>query len=96
MKTERRTTWSHAHLWIGRTVITLGMINGGLGMLFAHRNQFFVPSRSQMIAYGVVAGLMWLLWAGIAVLGEMKRSSARRAAQGPKTTGTTTEEAPKA
>ena len=26
---------SHLHIWIGRIVITLGMINGGLGLLIA-------------------------------------------------------------
>ena len=30
-------------------------------------------SRGQIIAYGVVAGVMWLLWMVIAVLGELRR-----------------------
>ena len=40
------------HIWLGRALITLGMINGGLGMLFSGGD----PTRSEIIAYGVVAG----------------------------------------
>ncbi|KAF2736340.1 hypothetical protein EJ04DRAFT_533729 [Polyplosphaeria fusca] len=73
-KYNRRTFWSYGHLWLGRIVITLGMINGGLGMLLATETGFFVPSRGQMIAYGVIAGLMWVAWVLASVFGEVKRS----------------------
>lgn len=72
-KYSRRTIWSHGHLWLGRIVITLGIINGGLGMLLATETGYFVPSKGQMIAYGVVAGIMWLAWVGAAVVGEKRR-----------------------
>ena len=80
-KYNRRTIWSYGHLWLGRIVITLGMINGGLGMLLATETGYFVPSRGQMIAYGVVAGIMWLAWVFAAVVGESRRSRGRRAAE---------------
>jgi hypothetical protein len=74
-KHSRRTIWSHGHLWLGRIVITLGMINGGLGLLLASDAPVsFRPTRGQIIAYGVVAGIMWLLWVASAVIGERKRS----------------------
>jgi hypothetical protein len=73
---KRRTIWSYGHLWLGRTVITLGMINGGLGMLLATQTGYFVPSRGQMMAYGVVAGIMWLLWVFASVIGEGRRKRA--------------------
>lgn len=76
-KYKRRTTWSYLHLWLGRTLIPLGMINGGLGMLLATQTGFFVPSRGQMIAYGVVAGIMWMLWMMASIYGERKRLRAR-------------------
>lgn len=63
----RRTGWSHAHLWIGRTMITLGIINGGLGLQLAG------ASRSSTIAYSVIAAIMWVLWVAAAILGESKR-----------------------
>lgn len=74
---QRRTVWSYGHLWLGRIAITLGTINGGLGLLLAHNAPLgFAPSRDQVIAYGVVAALMWLLYATAAIVGERGRASA--------------------
>jgi hypothetical protein len=36
-KYKRRTFWSHAHIWLGRIIITLGIINGGLGLDLANK-----------------------------------------------------------
>ncbi|KZM20372.1 uncharacterized protein EKO05_0006920 [Ascochyta rabiei] len=76
-KHQRRTLWSYGHLWLGRIAITLGMINGGLGLLLAYDAPLgFAPSRGQVIAYGIVAGIMWLLWVTAAIVGERRRSNA--------------------
>ena len=48
-------------------MITLGIINGGIGLYLAG------ASNSLKIAYGVVAGIMWVLWMLFAVLGEFRR-----------------------
>ncbi|OTB14196.1 hypothetical protein K445DRAFT_140481 [Daldinia sp. EC12] len=64
---RRRTFFSHAHLWLGRIAITLGIINGGLGLKLANASQELV------IAYSVVAAFMWLVWVIAAVIGEMRR-----------------------
>ncbi|KAF1844316.1 uncharacterized protein K460DRAFT_408606 [Cucurbitaria berberidis CBS 394.84] len=84
-KYNRRTVWSYGHLWLGRVVITLGMINGGLGLLLASDAPAFTgfaPSRGQVIAYGIIAGSMWLLWVAAAVFGETKRARSRKYAEG--------------
>jgi hypothetical protein len=78
-KHSRRTIWSYGHLWLGRIVVTLGMINGGLGMLLASDAPAFMafrPSQGQIIAYGVVAGIMWLLGVAAAAVGERRRARA--------------------
>ena len=49
-------------------MITLGIINGALGLRFAEN-----ASTGQEIAYGVVAGAIWLVWMAAAVGGEVKR-----------------------
>jgi hypothetical protein len=73
-KHSRRTIWSYGHL---------GMINGGLGMLLASDAPAFLafrPNRGQIVAYGVVAGIMWLLWVAAAVIGERRKARAPVAA----------------
>ncbi|KAF1990177.1 hypothetical protein K402DRAFT_325745, partial [Aulographum hederae CBS 113979] len=65
---QRRQIWSYGHLWIGRLFITLGIINGGLGLYIADNTY------SGKIAYGVVAAVFWLLWVLCAVYGEVKRA----------------------
>ncbi|EDU39619.1 integral membrane protein [Pyrenophora tritici-repentis] len=70
-KVGSRTIWSHAHIWLGRATISLGIINGGLGLRLA--NGRGNSSEAGRIVYGVVAGLMGVAWIGAMVLGEMRR-----------------------
>ena len=82
-KYSRRTVWSYAHVWLGRVVVTLGMVNGGLGLLLAQGAPAFVdfrPTRGQIVAYGVVAGVMWVAWVGAVVVGERRRAKGTVAA----------------
>ncbi|RYP52931.1 hypothetical protein DL768_002027 [Monosporascus sp. mg162] len=51
----RRTAWTHLHLWNGRVMMTLGIVNGGLGLGLAR------PSSGSIAAYLVVAATVWLL-----------------------------------
>ncbi|KAM3418809.1 hypothetical protein BST61_g4777 [Cercospora zeina] len=82
----RRTLWSYLHLWIGRIVVTLGIINGGLGLRLARRMPFERPSDGAIIGYGVAAGFMWLLYVLSAVIGERRRSRVRTEAAGQNAT----------
>ncbi|KAK4555589.1 hypothetical protein LTR86_007342 [Recurvomyces mirabilis] len=75
-KHSRRVVWSYGHIWLGRFVITLGIINGGLGLQLARRSGIWAPSNGAIIAYGVIAGGMWLLYMAAAVYGEIKRNRA--------------------
>ncbi|KAI1261091.1 hypothetical protein F5Y18DRAFT_403377 [Xylariaceae sp. FL1019] len=63
-----RTWASYAHLWIGRLGITLGIINGGLGLALTD------ATGSPVLTYAVVAGVMWVLWVIAAIFGEIRRS----------------------
>ena len=69
-KYGHRTAWSYIHIWLGRCLITLGIINGGLGLLLAG------SPRDWQIAYGVVAGLVWVTYITCAIFGEVKRKKA--------------------
>lgn len=78
-----RTVWGRLHLWLGRGLITLGIINGGLGlkMLEVSPTQDLTVTRNAEIGYGVVAGFMWLLYIGITVVWEATRSRRQRKLQ---------------
>ncbi|KAL6703824.1 hypothetical protein ACN47E_009043 [Coniothyrium glycines] len=78
-----RTIWSYAHIWIGRIAVTLGIVNGGLGLKLADSMQ--MSSRAGMIVYGVVAGIMWLAWVAAMFIGERRRKVAN-ANRPPKST----------
>ncbi|KAE9982612.1 hypothetical protein EG328_010743 [Venturia inaequalis] len=67
-KTGGRSFVSYLHLWLGRLLITLGIINGGLGLMFARNVR-----RRTYIAYGVVAGFFWLMWVLAACIGAFRR-----------------------
>ncbi|KAL9100652.1 MAG: hypothetical protein Q9163_004000 [Psora crenata] len=54
------TIWTTLHIWWGRIIVTLGIINGGLGLMLSDN------TRNGEIAYGVIAGIIWLVWMGIA------------------------------
>ena len=66
----RRSIWSYAHVWWGRVVLTLAIIQGGLGLRFANN------TTGGKIAYGVVAGLIWITWLSVAVRHDMKKAKA--------------------
>ena len=50
-------------------VLTLAIIQGGLGLKFANN------THGGKIAYGVVAGLIWVSWLSVAVWHDTKKSN---------------------
>jgi hypothetical protein len=69
-KLRRRQTWSHLHLWNGRIMIPLGIINGGLGLGIAG------ASKGIKAAYAAIAGVLGGLWILVAVFSEVRRRQA--------------------
>jgi hypothetical protein len=78
-KYQSRTLWSYVHIWLGRVAITLGIINGGLGLHWA--DSMNMSSKGGIIAYTVIAVVMWLAWVAASVIGERRR--ARELANAP-------------
>lgn len=74
-KPPGRTPVGRVHLWTGRVLIIFGVINGGLGIQLAGKSPFQSRSTTTKakIAYGVVAGLMFSLYAVLVVLFELRR-----------------------
>ncbi|KAK5044998.1 hypothetical protein LTR84_010146 [Exophiala bonariae] len=71
-----RTPVGRAHLWLGRVLIALGIINGGLGIRLASYSPFQTDATSQKasIGYGVVAGVMFLLYLVSVIAFEIRRA----------------------
>jgi hypothetical protein len=70
LKHQQRGRISHAHIWYGRALMVLGVVNGGLGLQLAMANN------SLIIAYSVVAAVMFLLYAIGKVLVSVRRKQA--------------------
>ncbi|PYH92987.1 CBD9-like protein [Aspergillus ellipticus CBS 707.79] len=52
-----KSVFAYAHRWLGRAMVILGMINGGLGFRMVGVGEKNAP-RGVVIAYGVVAGVV--------------------------------------
>ena len=66
---SRPTSWTVLHVWLGRLLITLGIINGGLGLRLS------ADTTNGEIIYGVFAGLVWLVWVGLTLWREMGKKA---------------------
>ncbi|KAK3303152.1 uncharacterized protein B0T15DRAFT_539360 [Chaetomium strumarium] len=69
---RRRQVWSYLHLFNGRIFITLGIINGALGLWIARESIIW------KVVYLLVAAAIWSLWLAVAMWGEWRRWRERR------------------
>ena len=75
---QRRSIWTTIHIWFGRVLITFGIIEGGLGLRYADN------TTGGEIAYGVVAGVIWLIWMSVAVWSQFSKRRERSGTAGEK------------
>jgi hypothetical protein len=71
VKYKHRTSWSYAHIWVGRAAITFGIVNGGLGLNVAYN--LHLVSRPPLWAYIAISVIMWLLWVAAMFIGEQRK-----------------------
>ena len=72
-KYQRRTFLTYLHMWTGRVVIVLGMIQGGLGMQLAG-----VTSPGKIVPYSIVAGLSATAYVTAIIFDRRKARQVRR------------------
>jgi len=72
---------TYPHVWWGRAIITLGIINGGFGL------QLSSNTTKGEIAYGVVAGFFWLLWMIVILVAFIKSRRDHESETGEKVSG---------
>lgn len=69
---QRRGAVSHVHIWWGRALMVLGVVNGGLGL------QLAMAPNSVVIAYSVIAAVMFAAYAVAKVVTSFCRGDRRR------------------
>jgi len=80
LSTQRPTVWTHVHVWFGRVLILVGIINGGLGLKLASDTPAY--SRAGTIAYSVLAGVMGTLLVAMVIRGKAKVAGKKTEAEG--------------
>jgi hypothetical protein len=58
----------YVHVWLGRLLLTLGIINGGLGFHFADSIPGPQWPRWPKIAYGAIATMTWIIYVAIIIV----------------------------
>jgi len=71
-KNQAVSWWGKGHRWIGRATITLAMINGGLGFWLGRKSPSYRAQSA--IAYGVGAGVTFVVWIAIIVIVDVSKS----------------------
>lgn len=87
VKHQVRSPVSYAHIWYGRILLLLGIVNGGVGLYAAGSPQTFT------IAYAVVAAVSGVAYIASAVVGGMRKKNAEDTTpkEGPYSPPSTTE-----
>ncbi|KAI5926342.1 hypothetical protein F4810DRAFT_591419 [Camillea tinctor] len=68
VRAQSRGVVSHVHVWYGRALMILGIVNGGLGLLLAGSRHALV------VAYAVVAAVVFVAYLAGAAFGEVKKA----------------------
>lgn len=58
----------HVHVWLGRFLLTVGIVNGGLGFRFADSIPGPRWPQWPKIAYGILATLVWIVYVAIIIV----------------------------
>lgn len=70
-RTGGKSILAYTHRWLGRFLIILGMVNGGLGISLSGVGQPGTP-RGAIIAYSVIAGVVGGVYVGALILLAMR------------------------
>jgi hypothetical protein len=72
---------TYPHVWWGRAIITLGAINGGIGL------QLSRCTKETGIGYGVGAGFVWILWMTVILTAFIRSQKKLEGENGEKISG---------
>jgi len=77
-RNKRRGLWGHAHLWLGRILIILGVVNGGLGLQLVDEDEGDGKWRNIYIGIAIAMAVIYV----IIVVGTFLFKRRRLAKQG--------------
>ena len=81
VRTQKRTVWIYSHIWYGRALIILAVINGGLGL------QLSGNTVKGEIAYGVIASVIFLLYLAVLAIAYLRKDKSPEGETGEKMVG---------
>lgn len=81
VRSHKRTFWIYSHIWYGRALIILAVVNGGLGL------QLSGNTMGGEIAYGVVAGVMFLMYLAVLAVAYLRKDKSPVGETGEKMVG---------
>jgi len=89
ISTKNSYIYAWIHVWLGRILILAAIINGGLGLQLGYYELPNPKLAKARIAYGVLAGVMALIWIAISVLACVRSKADVNAGgeSGPKVQG---------
>ena len=64
----RVAVFMHIPLWLGRVALMLGIIDGGLGLRLSGTLRGPHWPEGWKIAYGVIGGIVWVVYVGVCVV----------------------------
>lgn len=77
----------HVHVWLGRILITVGIVNGGLGFRFADTIPCPRWPQWPKIVYGAVATSIWIVYVAIIIVWDKFNQSEAQAEIGDEEVG---------
>lgn len=77
-KTQRRTFWARGHVWFGRGLIAIGVVNGGLGLQLAQ------DTVTGEYGYAAAAGFVFLVYLVVVVVSHMRSRGKKEGETGEK------------
>ncbi|EAU36270.1 predicted protein [Aspergillus terreus NIH2624] len=76
-KTGKKSVFAYLHRWFGRSIIVLGIVNGGLGFHLA-RNVTSTAPVGAIVAYSVVAGIIGLAYVLVVIFLPLRKQRRQR------------------
>ncbi|OAX77989.1 hypothetical protein ACJ72_07706 [Emergomyces africanus] len=72
VRTQGPSVMGRVHRWVGRSMLVLGIVNGGLGFRFSGIGKETVP-KAGVIVYAIIAGIMGTVYVIISMWGTLKK-----------------------